>query len=84
MFNSNNANALKIMRNELDFSSATEWMIASGFDIQKISLDLINNKIYWTSELNNNYRIYRADLSGSNIEVFLQLSSKATGLFIAQ
>jgi uncharacterized protein YjdB len=68
-------------------STPTVWITNSGGSyggIQKIALDLNNRKIYWISDTNN--RIYRADLdtANSNIELFLQLGSKPTGIAVTQ
>ncbi len=71
-----------VRRRNLALNNPVTWIPASGFGIQKIALDLVNRKIYWTSE--SPYRIYRADLDSqnSNVEVFLQLDSKPTGIAI--
>jgi hypothetical protein len=73
---------LCVRKRDLMLNNPETWIPASGFDIQKIALDLKHRKIYWTSESDN--RIYRADLDlqNSNVEVFLDLASKPTGISI--
>jgi len=73
-----------ITKTDLSLGSPAIWIYQGVADIQKIALDLVNRKIYWTSESDNS--IYRADLdsSNSNIEKFLQLDSKPTGIAIFQ
>ena len=84
----NNGTYLCILRStDMTINPGTPavWINSEGsFGIQQIALDLTNRKIYWLSD--TNYRIYRADLdtANSNIEIFLQLSSKPAGIAIAQ
>jgi hypothetical protein len=68
-----------IMRSDLNLSNSEEWIIADGFDISKIALDLNNRKIYWTSFDN---KIYRGDMDrpDSGVEVFLNTESTPTGI----
>ncbi|MBN2402395.1 MAG: hypothetical protein JXN64_08335, partial [Spirochaetes bacterium] len=81
----NNSGGLRIVRARYDFQETNDpWITAGTFGIQKIALDLNNNKIYWTSDTNNS--IYRADLgtANSNIVQFRQLSNKPTSIAITQ
>lgn len=75
--------ALSIQRADLVTRYPTVWVTASGFEIQKIALDLKRRKIYWTSITPNG--IYRADLDSPNshIEQFLPLADTPTGIAVA-
>ncbi len=75
-------NSLKIIRANLDFNGREDWITASGFEIEKLALDLHNRKIYWTSP--GTSAIYRADMDvpESGIELFYQGASRINGIVI--
>lgn len=72
-----------IRRSDLTFGSVVDWITADGFGIHKLALDARENKIYWTSPVDNS--IYRADTgaSESGIELFLLGDASPTGIAIA-
>ncbi|HSV95822.1 MAG TPA: hypothetical protein VLM75_02680 [Spirochaetota bacterium] len=78
----NTTAALSIRRADLNVNNRTDWVAASGFEMQKLALDLKERKIYWTSSGDNS--IYRADLDrpNSGIERFLRLSNTPTGITV--
>ncbi len=73
-----------IRRRDLNLENAETWVAVSGDNIQKLALDLVNRKIYWTSEAGGG--IYRADMdtADSNVEIFLQPGSAVAGIAVSQ
>lgn len=77
------SDGMRIISKQFDFQEPTTILISSQVNgIQKIALDLTARKIYWTTDTGN--YIYRADLdtANSNIEQFLTLATKPTGIVI--
>ncbi len=80
-----------IVRADLSLGSPVVWIdpatVPLVCEIKKLALDLRGRKIYWTSdtlEIDGKYSIYRADLDtqSSNIERFLPLAGKPTGIAV--
>lgn len=86
-YTSNGARPKTVTRTNLSLSGTAEWIYlgpSDTSDIHKIALDLVNRKIYWTSQTDN--RLYRADMDTQYpaIEPFLSLDSMPTGICISQ
>lgn len=79
---SNTTTSLCIMKADLSLQGPVEWILSSGFGIQKLALDLKERKIYWTSDTDNS--IYRADIDTQNsrVQKFIQAGSRPTGIAI--
>ncbi len=70
-----------IYRTPYDFSSTEVHVEAEPeFKINKIAIDTVERKIYWTSDNS----IYRAELDSQNsgVELFVETDSVVTGIFV--
>jgi hypothetical protein len=77
----------RISRAALNLNVSDEgWLYQNITDIQKIALDSIKRKIYWTSQTDK--RIYRADLDvaapNGTAGIFITLDNTPTGICISQ